>query len=634
MDPEGPKAIEEKLRQYPSLTLSRLRPAPVDGSLLNVCKCGNNFGMMVRQHHCRSCGQIFCWECTTQKVNIPEALVEYRNREGWWSANALSRICNECYRRFLHYEECLPLLAGLYGRPQPLERILQLESGNEMTKRSLVYYLSEMKRIQYLFPSEMLNSYQTDFLRANRVALSTNPEAWLMQILKVESITSTRKLTVHNAIDMIIFSHIYRNSIEIALKVIYESNPEELIPYLPIMSSIPDLRLYDVLVEKSIGSPSMAFSFYWALNVLSESSNPKGELAISHRENLLVRIGELGSTLINFRRFIGTIGRGLISMRTSVEQHPPPDPLDLQRRIVSVDKIVDGTSHSHPLFITYTSAVVPTEIDEKMEKSVRTIMFKREDTRRDACIIKIIKMLACNLKHLASPFPLISYSVIPINNRSGIVEIVEKSQTLFSIATNGSINNYLQHHNAERTIGDVQKTYTLSLAFWTVITYVFGVGDRHFDNIMLSTSGILFHIDYGFIFGIDPKPYSPKIRLNTYMLEGIGGETKYGEFKELCYQIFIGMKKNLDQIYTFLLELALAEPKIEGLVVTESFIRDHLSKVFFVGDSEDRIRSKLEFIIDSSKDSLGATIGEYFHSTAKTTSKYFGKLIGTSSSPV
>jgi phosphatidylinositol kinase/protein kinase (PI-3 family) len=65
--------------------------------------------------------------------------------------------------------------------------------------------------------------------------------------------------------------------------------------------------------------------------------------------------------------------------------------------------------------------------------------------------------------------------------------------------------------------------YTPSCAAYSVFTYIFGVGDRHLDNLLLQPSGRLFHIDFGFIFGKDPKPLiTPTIRFTKEMLDAMG----------------------------------------------------------------------------------------------------------------
>jgi phosphatidylinositol 3-kinase len=80
-------------------------------------------------------------------------------------------------------------------------------------------------------------------------------------------------------------------------------------------------------------------------------------------------------------------------------------------------------------------------------------------------------------------------------------------------------------------------------AGYCVITYLLGVGDRHQDNLLLRDTGQLFHIDFGYIMGRDPKPFPQPMRLSKDMIEVLYETQRFGDFLKYFYIAFRNLRK-------------------------------------------------------------------------------------------
>ncbi len=136
---------------------------------------------------------------------------------------------------------------------------------------------------------------------------------------------------------------------------------------------------------------------------------------------------------------------------------------------------------------------------------------------------------------------------------SGIVQFVEDSKAISDILAENqsSILNYLRSNNPDAAApngvrADAVDAFTKSCAGYCVITYLLGVGDRHLDNIMVRKNGQLFHIDFGFILGRDPKPYPPPFRLTREMAEAMGypDGANWSEFRTKCCQAYCCLRRH------------------------------------------------------------------------------------------
>jgi hypothetical protein len=77
----------------------------VDDDKITTChKCEKEFGFFLRKHHCRSCGNIFCYLCVNYTVSIPDILNRPVPRDYWNLSYYVpllkgyeEKVCQQCY---------------------------------------------------------------------------------------------------------------------------------------------------------------------------------------------------------------------------------------------------------------------------------------------------------------------------------------------------------------------------------------------------------------------------------------------------------------------------------------------------------------------------------------------------------
>eukprot|EP01117_Protostelium_nocturnum_P005327 TRINITY_DN1939_c0_g1_i4.p1 TRINITY_DN1939_c0_g1~~TRINITY_DN1939_c0_g1_i4.p1 ORF type:complete len:705 (-),score=270.95 TRINITY_DN1939_c0_g1_i4:499-2613(-) len=183
--------------------------------------------------------------------------------------------------------------------------------------------------------------------------------------------------------------------------------------------------------------------------------------------------------------------------------NPLPLPLDPEITTTGITPITIFTSSAKPLLLRYKTTT--------KENGFDVIYKSGDDLRQDQIIIQLISLMDNLLKKESLDLKLTPYKVLATSSREGMVQCVSDSSTIrdLLVAHNGDILEFLKKHNpAPNALAAATNNFVRSCAGYCVVTFILCVGDRHLDNLLITTSGHLFHIDFGFI-GRDPKPYPP-----------------------------------------------------------------------------------------------------------------------------
>ena len=279
----------------------------------------------------------------------------------------------------------------------------------------------------------------------------------------------------------------------------------------------------------------------------------------------------------------------------------------------------------------FKSAKCPVKYTFKVEKDSQqynphedkehiSMMFKYgDDLRQDQLILQMINYMDSLLKKVHLNYEFTTYKVLATSKSDGFVEFVPDSKTIFDILKkyNNVISSYYKEiaNNDKNTFDKYLSSYINSCAGYCVVTYILGIGDRHLENLMIDNRGRLFHIDFGFILGKDPKPAPPPIKLCQEMVECMGGKGSkgYEEFKQKCVNAYWVLRENARVIVNmFYLMIDSGIPELNDIEMLNK-----LHEKFVPGYSKQEASNSFLTNLDESVNALMPVLMEKIHAWAQ-----------------
>ena len=189
-----------------------------------------------------------------------------------------------------------------------------------------------------------------------------------------------------------------------------------------------------------------------------------------------------------------------------------------------------------------------------------------DDLRQDAIVLQLVRLMNDMWLRENLDLRMLTYRVLPTGKNKGLIELVTDCQTLREVQVafsdratdvfkDDTISNWIARHNpSEFNYRTAFDNFSRSCAAWCVATYVLGIGDRHNDNILISTAGHVFHIDFGKYMGDwqtamgfnrDRVPFVLTPEMVVAINNGMKSHTdKFQNFIDNCCKAFNIVRKN------------------------------------------------------------------------------------------
>uniref|UniRef100_A0A672LDE5 phosphatidylinositol-4,5-bisphosphate 3-kinase n=1 Tax=Sinocyclocheilus grahami TaxID=75366 RepID=A0A672LDE5_SINGR len=432
------------------------------------------------------------------------------------------------------------------------------------------------------------------------------------------------KLSPRDALELLDFNYPDQYVREFAVYCLRDMSDDELLQYLlqlvQVLRYEPyyDCALSRFLLERAQSSRKIGHFLFWHLR--SEMFMPAVSVhfalileaycrgCIPHIEVLKKQVEALSklkavNELIKFgtiktktkqahlKEAMMTCLRQTGFIETLSDLHSPLNPNILLAGI-NVERCKYMNSKMKPLWIVYNNKL--------LEGDTVDIIFKNgDDLRQDMLTLQILRLMDLLWKEAKLDLRIVPYGCLATGDHSGLIEVVSSADTIANIQKTSSnmaaaaafnkdaLLNWLKDKNSGDALDKAIEEFTLSCAGYCVATYVLGIGDRHSDNIMVRSTGQLFHIDFGHILGNFKSKFGIKRERVPFILthdfihviqQGKTSNTeKFGNFRQYCEEAYLILRKNGNLFITlFALMLTAGLPELTS-VKDIQYLKDSLA---------------------------------------------------------
>ncbi|XP_029391538.1 phosphatidylinositol 4-phosphate 3-kinase C2 domain-containing subunit gamma isoform X2 [Mus pahari] len=358
--------------------------------------------------------------------------------------------------------------------------------------------------------------------------------------------------------------------------------------------------LVELLLCRSLQSIRVAHRLYWLLRdaqgevyfkswyqeLLAALQFCAGEALneeLSKEQRLVKLLGDIGEKVKSasdpqkkdvLKKEIGSLEEFFKDIKTC---HLPLNPA-LCIKGIDRDACSYFTSNASPLKITFINA-------NPMGNNISVIFKAGDDLRQDMLVLQLIQVMDNVWLQEGLDMQMIIYGCLSTGRAQGFIEMVPDAVTLAKIHLHSGLIGPLkentikkwfsQHNHLKEDYEKALRNFFYSCAGWCVVTFILGVCDRHNDNIMLTKSGHMFHIDFGKFLGHaqtfggikrDRAPFIFTSEMEYFITEGGKNTQHFQDFVELCCRAYNIVRKH-SQLILSLLEMMLHAglPELRGI---------------------------------------------------------------------